>query len=312
MSSYTMNTEKTIIWVKLTNGKWVDQSSLEENILSDASQAVPLVNNTVVQQTSHEINSSSSYTSSTTDIESILDDSYELQYINYNSQDEYQSLDILNDISSIKETNKRLENDIKEIKSYAKKCNEKIDENIDYIYYLEKEVARLNQYGCRENVEICGIPESVSDRNLESNVIKILQKIGMDHIRHYDIVSCHRLRKKDRNGNRNTIIRFLNRKDAIACLQKRNKLHLCRELGFNTLFAIENLCPAYQSIFDNLKDLKNNGLIKRVWSYKGDIQFKYSDSDNEKSKKVLHECDLDYYFSEDNNNNKKNSKYNIY
>ena len=120
----------------------------------------------------------------------------------------------------------------------------------------------------------------------------------MKNIQHYHIVGCHRLNKRDKNGNRNTIIRFLNRKDAIACLQNRKQLHLCRELGFNNLFAMENLCPSYQSIFDNLMERKNNGQMKRIWSYNGVIHFKFSDKANEKPKKIFHECDLNYYFKD--------------
>ena len=172
---------------------------------------------------------------------------------------------------------------------------------------METEVSRLDQYGRRENVEISDIPESVSDRNLEYNIIKILQKIGLKNINHYHIVACHRLSKRDKNGNRNTIIRFLNRKDAISCLQNRKHLHLCSEFGFNNLYAMENLCPAYKSIFENLKDRKNNGQIKKVWSYNGAIHFKFSDKVNEKPKNIFHECDINYYFKDDNNyNNDKN------
>ena len=145
-------------------------------------------------------------------------------------------------------------------------------------------------------MEIAGIPESVADGELEISVIHILHQIGMTHIKNYHIVACHRLGKKDRYGNRNTIIRFLNRKDLISCMQRRKNLIQCREIGFYHLFMMENLCMSNRFIFEKLCELKNNGQIKRVWSFNGTVQFKYTDSQTEKSTKIYHECDLNYYF----------------
>ena len=39
---------------------------------------------------------------------------------------------------------------------------------------LEKDLSRLDHYGRRQNVEIAGIPNSVTDKVLEKEVIKIL------------------------------------------------------------------------------------------------------------------------------------------
>ena len=166
---------------------------------------------------------------------------------------------IQQDIIEVKETNKKLANELAKIKAKHLMSEAKIDENLDYIYFLEREVARLDQYGRRENVELIGIPESIGHRDLEATVIRILRKIGLDHIQHYNIAACHRLRSKDRFGNRNTIVRFVNRKDSISCLKSRKKLQLCRELGFNNIYITENLCPSNRSIFEELSNLKKRG-----------------------------------------------------
>ena len=55
-----------------------------------------------------------------------------------------------------------------------------MDEYSDYIYFLEKQVAHLDQYGRRENIEIEGIPEHVSHKNLENTVLLILKRIGFE------------------------------------------------------------------------------------------------------------------------------------
>ena len=161
---------------------------------------------------------------------------------------------------------------------------------------MEREVARLDQYGRRENIEVIGIPNTVNDSELELNIIHILRQIGLAHIQHYNIAACHRLRTKDRYGNFNTIVRFVNRKDSISCLKNRKNLHLCHELGFHHLYITENLCPSNRSIFDYLCDLKKYGEVKKVWSFNGTVQFKYTDEHSEKPKKIFHECDLNYYF----------------
>ena len=72
-----------------------------------------------------------------------------------------------------------------------------VDEQIENIYVLETQLNRLDQYGRRENVEILGIPNEVNDRDLESEVIKILRAIGLKHIQHFSIVACHRVGSKD-------------------------------------------------------------------------------------------------------------------
>ena len=104
---------------------------------------------------------------------------------------------------------------------------------------MEKQLNRLDQYGRRQNIELVGIPNEVNDRDLESEVLKILQVIGLTHIDHFNIVGCHRLASKDRYGRRNTIIRFLNRKDAIQCLKSKRNLYKCKSIGFSNLYITE-------------------------------------------------------------------------
>ena len=208
---------------------------------------------------------------------------------------------LFKDVCELKKENIKMSTEIKNLKRRIMESEYNIEDNTDYIYFLEKEVARIDQYGRRENVEISGIPENIPDIELEKTVIEILHKMGLERIQSYGIVGCHRLGKKDRFGNRNTIIRFVNRKDAIWCFQHRKNLHLCRKLGFRNLFFMENLCPAYRSIFETLNKHRSNGEIKKLWTYNGTVQFKYTDNPKEKSIKVFHECDLNFYFNNDNN-----------
>ena len=96
-----------------------------------------------------------------------------------------------------------------------------IKDQSEYITFLESELSRLDQYGRRENLEIIGIPSRITDNYLESEVLHILRKIGVHHLTSYSIVGCHRIGKPDKNGSRNTIVRFLHRKDVTNCMRKK-------------------------------------------------------------------------------------------
>ena len=177
----------------------------------------------------------------------------------------------------------RLQEENMNLKSKIRSNKIFLEEQLEYIYSLEEDLNRLNQYGRRENVEIQGIPAYVSDSMLEHEVLKILHSIGLTRIDHFGIVACHRIGRKDVNGNRNTLIRFLNRKDAIATLMNKKKVYLCKELGYSNLNFIENLCPAYRSIFDELVELKKEGCIQKVWTYNGQIKYLETVDEQEKT-----------------------------
>ena len=221
-----------------------------------------------------------------------------------NNKNEYELLinnvnfceNISQKISLLEEDFKILKNENKSLKSILKETEIHVDEQLSYIYKLEEDLARLNQYGRRENIEIIGIPNNVSDKKLEIEVIKILRKIGLDHINHFKIVGCHRIGGRDEKGNKNTIVRFLNRKDAYATLKNKRNVNLCKELGYDNLILMENLCPAFKSIYEEMLELKNNGVMNKVWTYNGIINYKVTDNDDEKPKKLFHESDLDKFY----------------
>ena len=203
---------------------------------------------------------------------------------------------IIHHINNLTSQNNFMKDKIQSLLSRVSCTDALVDHHSEYISTLESNLARLDQYGRRQNIEIAGIPESINNNNLEKNVIEILKKIGLPFIQHYDIVGCHRLGKKDRFGNRNTIVRFVNRKAAFTCLQNRKLLPRCKDLGFNHLFIMENLCPSFKSIFETLNTLKGEGRVKSVWSRNGIVHFKYTENPNERAKKIFHKKDFDIFF----------------
>ena len=164
---------------------------------------------------------------------------------------------------------------------------------------VEKEISRLDQYGRRENIEILNIPKTVDDDKLEETVIKIFKSLGLG-IDKFSIVGCHRIKRKTRNNIPSVIVRFLHRKDAIDCMSKRKEIKECGEkMGFKNLFIVENLCPSYSSIFEQIYKKKEWGEINNVWTNNGVINVKFTKNSKEKPTKIYHSEDYDYYFSDD-------------
>ena len=60
---------------------------------------------------------------------------------------------------------------------------------IDHTYDLECRLIQVEQYSRRDSVEIMGIPENISQNDLEKYVIKIFHSIGVTDINSYDIAA---------------------------------------------------------------------------------------------------------------------------
>ena len=107
----------------------------------------------------------------------------------------------------------------------------------DEIYYLHREVFDLDcrlieceQYSRRENIVISGIPNSIPQNQLENKVLDILNTIDCK-VTSYDIAAVHRIGgKKSSKYPTNTIVRFVNRRAAIFCIENRDRLLECRKV----------------------------------------------------------------------------------
>ena len=84
---------------------------------------------------------------------------------------------------------------------------------------LEIQNNNVDQYSRRNNVEISGIPQSVSDNQLEEKVIDLLKTTDVN-ITSNGIEACHRLGKKKKN----VIARVINRKHCLKALRNKKKL----------------------------------------------------------------------------------------
>ena len=136
--------------------------------------------------------------------------------------------------------------------------------------YKCKQTCKNNQYSRRENIEIANISEDVKQQQLENHILKILHNLGLISLTSYDIVAVHRLGKKCANRNRSTIVRFINRKNAIYALKNKSKL---KHSVYKNLYINENLSPENRNIFNILYKMKKEKYINDVWSANGKINF---------------------------------------
>ena len=113
------------------------------------------------------------------------------------------------------------------------------NELYDHIYELQKTMLKNNQYSRYENIEIVNIDEDINQHNLENYVLRVLHNLGLSKLTSYDIVAVHRIGKRRPNTNRVTIVRFINRKNAIFSLKNKNKLR--NTMDFKTIYINENL-----------------------------------------------------------------------
>ena len=192
--------------------------------------------------------------------------------------------DILTSLDKVEKENKTLKKEVHELNTYADECDEKL-------YYLEKQVNHLDQYIRRENITISGIREEVTDDILEEKVVQVLTSIDVN-VNKNDIVACHRLAKtkkeKTKNEPSKVIIRFANRKNAISALKNKKKLRVDN----SNLYINDQLCPAYQKVFDECLKYKYDKKLSSCWSFNGTVNIKFTTEQNERPKKIFSMDDL--------------------
>ena len=140
------------------------------------------------------------------------------------------------DLIQLKTENSSLKKRIKELEDYA-------DDTEESFICIEKAVSKVEQYTRRENIEVCGIPDNIQQKELEGKIIEIVNSIKDTEINTGDIVACHRLQKEKTDKAANVIVRFINRNDTIDVLRNKKKLkEKENELGYENLLIHENLC----------------------------------------------------------------------
>ena len=138
---------------------------------------------------------------------------------------------------------------------------------------LERQCWANAQYSRRECLEITGIPSSVSDKDFEEVVCKVITKAGVD-ITADDIEDCHRVGNKGQ-----TIIKFGKRKVSRQVLSVRKDLNKVKMsdidlTGQSTLYINQSLCPYYRMLWSKTKTLYKKGKIDSFYVSNGNIKIR--------------------------------------
>ena len=107
----------------------------------------------------------------------------------------------------------------KEVKNLTKDKNNLEDD----IYYIGKDLASLQQYSRRWNVEVCNIPDDVKQEQLSSTLQRASEQMEVE-IKQEDMEIVHRLSKpKKSNEPAHLIVHFKNRNKAFELMRNKAK-----------------------------------------------------------------------------------------
>ena len=188
-------------------------------------------------------------------------------------------------IDNLKKSNELLQMKVGVLETEVKALKK---EHIEYVKQAESSF----QHGRLEQIIVSGIPESVSHEELESKVCSILNNVKTHKIGERDIAAYHRMGKKG-----DTILRFVNRKDAEDCLANRKQLQNfdLESVGFQPdtqIYISENLSPYMSRLAYYCRVLKRRGKINRLTTFKSLIKISRSVGGEGSTDVIQHKEDL--------------------
>ena len=155
--------------------------------------------------------------------------------------------DIKTELSELRKYYEKLESD-----TITKQVNTKL---WDKMKFLDRQCWASEQYSSRECLEIFGVPESVTDNDLEGKVLNLLEIIDVEgHPDH--IEACHFIRSS--TGPKKVVINTSRRKDADKIPRAKKKLKGLdlSLIGINSaVFINDSLCPYYENLWAKCKKL---------------------------------------------------------
>ena len=192
-------------------------------------------------------------------------------------------------IENLKISNENLQLKVKDLEGEIKTLK---NANIE----LEKRTEAALQHGRLEQIIVSGIPDTVKHDALEDFSIRVLNSIKTHEIIPRDIAACHRLGK-----NNDTILRFVNRKDADDCLENCGKLRDIDRGAFGlkeggNIYIRGNLSPYMSKLAYFCRVLKRKGVIDKTTSFKGIIKIFRTVGNRSLTNVIAHKSDLEKIF----------------
>ena len=115
-----------------------------------------------------------------------------------------------------------------------------------------------------ECLEITGVPDSISNEDLEKTTLKIFKKLDVTNDPSY-IEGYHWLKS---NRSKKVIIKFARRKDVSHIRKNKNKLermNICLIVFNNPVCINDSLCSYYKMLWIKCKKLWSNKYIHAFW-----------------------------------------------
>jgi len=174
-----------------------------------------------------------------------------------------------------------LKNEITSLRNENKVLRDELDRIKGICTFLETRLNETEQYGRRNNIEIAGISENVEDQELEECVMSIASYLDCE-VEPNDIEACHRLPKgKNSITPKRVIVRFTNRKFAEKMkLNARNLKNVDRStfrFAPGKLFINENLTKENRNIWYKCRKLHKSGKINRYQTSEGVVKIKLTE-----------------------------------
>ena len=160
---------------------------------------------------------------------------------------------------------------------------------------LKRQCGGNSQYSRRECLEITGIPDSISDDDLEETTIKIFDKLDVA-IDPSNIEDCHWLKS---NGPRKVVIKFAKHKDANLIRKNKSRLkgmNLCSIGVKNPVFLNDSLSSYYKMLWRKCEKPISNKYIHAFWVSNGILRLKLTAG--RRVHVITHSQDLDELFPE--------------
>lgn len=185
-----------------------------------------------------------------------------------------QSLQFTSDlVEKSNETNKNVQEELKQIKELNKKLLEENSSLQLKVSKLENDIIDLQQYSRRQNVEISNLPE-VPNEKMDEVKMNIMNALGVDLSKNLTIV--HRVPTTKKEKIKPIIMQF----DSVASkseFMKAAKLKKITADAVNSCFEKlpvyinDHLCPDLKKLLYDCKVFKRQNDFKYCWSKNGKI-----------------------------------------
>ena len=182
--------------------------------------------------------------------------------------------------------NQRISDQLKQKPEPVVNPNPNVDADVLHrMENLEKELHKLDvrvleceQYSRRESVVISGIPRHVQQGELEDVALGIFKELGI-HVYHSDISAIHRLGNNTSRYPARVIVRFVNRKFADLCFNRRDQLPALKNTLKMNLRFYESLASLNQESLRIANHLVEDGAIKKCFLRNGFVKIVTNNSD---------------------------------